>query len=56
MGLVDDDGVVLRQHVVTVQRIDREHGVVGDDEVSVSGLLTGCFGEALAAEGTALSP
>ena len=45
--LVDDDGVVLRQHRHAVDGVDGKQGVVGDDEVGVLGVLTGLLGEAL---------
>ena len=53
MGLVDDHGAVLRQHRHTVDRVDREQRVVGDDQLGVLGVLAGQLGEALLGVGAA---
>ena len=47
MGLIDDDGVVLRKHVEVLEGVDGEHRVIGDHEVSISRALPGELGEAL---------
>jgi hypothetical protein len=50
VGLVDDDRVVVGDHRHVLDRVDREEGVVGDDEVAAVGLLAGELGEALRPE------
>ncbi len=50
VGLVDDDGVVLRDHRDALDRVDREQRVVGDDQVAALGLVAGQLDEALRAE------
>ncbi len=49
--LVDDEHVVLGQHLTPLEGIDRHEGVVGDDDVDVLGGLAGPLDEALRDEG-----
>ncbi len=50
VGLVDDEDVVLGQHLAALERVDGHEGVVGDDDVDVLGGLAGPFDEALGDE------
>lgn len=50
VGLVDHDRVVVGDHRDVLDRVDREEGVVGDDEVAALRLLLGQLGEALLTE------
>ena len=50
VGLVDDDRVVVGDHRHVLDRVDREEGVVGDDQVAALRLLARELGEALRAE------
>ena len=50
VGLVDHDDVVVGDHRHALDRVDREQGVVGDDQVGAMGLLAGDLDEALVAE------
>ena len=51
MRLVDDDQVVVREHLVALQRVDGEQRVVGDDDVGAACLRAGAFGEAVRTDG-----
>jgi hypothetical protein len=51
VGLVDHHDVVVRDHRHALDRVDREQGVVGDDQVRALRLLAGQLGEALGTEG-----
>src|SRR6478735_5266150 len=50
VGLVDDDRVVVGDHRHVLDRVDREEGVVGDDQVAAVRLLARELGEALRPE------
>ena len=45
--LVDDEHVVLGQHLAALEGVDRHERVVGDDDVDVLGRLAGALDEAL---------
>ena len=47
MALVDDEDVVLGQHLTALEGVDRHERVVGDDDVDVSGGGTRALDEAL---------
>src|SRR3546814_10393650 len=50
VGLVDHDGVVVRDHRDALDGVDGEQTVVGDDQAAGGGLLLGPLGEALLTE------
>ncbi|MCY1232749.1 hypothetical protein D9M72_452610 [compost metagenome] len=52
--LVDHHDVVLRQHRQAFEGADGQHGMVGDHDVSLGGVLAGQFAEALGSHGTFL--
>ncbi len=56
MRLVDHHHVVLRDHRDALDRVDREQGVVGDDQLGAAGPLLGALGEALGAVGASARP
>ena len=47
VALVDDEHVVLGQHLAALEGVDRHERVVGDDDVDVRGGLAGALDEAL---------
>ena len=49
MGLVDDHDIVLGKNRDTGDRVDREQGVVGDDDIDLRGLGARDLGEAVLA-------
>ena len=56
MGLVDDERVVLRQHLSPTSQISAEKMKVHDDDVRGGRPRTSCLREALAAEGQRRAP